>query len=252
LEQEGEGEQAKSKDAATERCGKYPVSFKEGVGHLTKPEEYANVEEGSFGDPCNFKYPMDEEHLMAAWAYVSKPENKTAGKYSDEEWTWIQNRIKEKMKSAGHEVEEGERGELFIKVDPEKETDVKLVREALASLGIRTEQEPETDEHGCKVGEEKWDGEKCVALTEEERAAQRKAQAMTPNEGETREQFMSRCMGAENTMEECAANWKEPGEGEGEARGETAANFDKDGEDDKQLSPKDASVVAGILKRTRR
>jgi len=113
--------------------------------------------------------------------------------------------------------------------------------------------EQETDEHGCKVGQEKWDGEKCVALTDEEREALRVAQeALSPKEGETREQFMSRCMGAGNTMEQCAANWKEPGEGQGGERQETASfGKDGDGAGEKPLRPEDAKVVASIKRRTR-
>lgn len=103
-DQDEEGELEKKREAARERCGKYPVSLKED-GHLTKPSEYENIPEDSFADPCNFRYPIDEEHLMAAWAYISKDENRAKGGYSEEEWTWMKNRVKKRMEAKGHEVE---------------------------------------------------------------------------------------------------------------------------------------------------
>lgn len=104
LDQEGEREKAMAK--AKERCGKYPVSFKEGKGNVTKPGEYENIPENMFGDPCNFKYPMTAEYIMGAWSYVNKSENRAKGEYSETEWTWIQNRIKKRMEAEEHEVAE--------------------------------------------------------------------------------------------------------------------------------------------------
>ena len=102
-DQEKEGELEKKREAAKERCGKYPISLKED-GHLTKPEEYENVPEDQFADPCNFKYPIDAEHVMGAWAYISKDENRTKGGYSEKEWAWMKNRVKNAMEAEGHEV----------------------------------------------------------------------------------------------------------------------------------------------------
>jgi len=94
-------------NAMKTRCAKYPVSPKlEHGGHVTKPSEYANVPESMFADPCNFKYPMDDAHLRAAWAYSGKPENKSKGGYSDAEWSWMRNRIEKRMKATGHKVAE--------------------------------------------------------------------------------------------------------------------------------------------------
>jgi len=89
------------------RCAKYPISPKvEHGGNVTKPGQYASVSEDMFADPCNYKYPMDDAHIMAAWAYASKPENKTKGGYSDAEWSWMRARIKKRMKATGHKVTE--------------------------------------------------------------------------------------------------------------------------------------------------
>jgi len=95
------------KKAMKTRCARYPVAPKlEHGGHVTKPSQYASVSEGMFADPCNYKYPMTDKYVMAAWAYASKPENKSKGGYSDAEWSWMRGRIKKRMKVAGHKVEE--------------------------------------------------------------------------------------------------------------------------------------------------
>ena len=97
-------EDAKSKAKA--RCGKYPISFKEGKGHLTKPKEYSHVPDGQFADPCNYKYPITKEYVMAAWGYVNKDENKSKGGYTDSEWSHIKSKVKAAMKRHGHKVAE--------------------------------------------------------------------------------------------------------------------------------------------------
>jgi len=144
------------------RCAKYPISPKiEHGGHVTKPKQYADVPEGSFADPCNFKYPMTPQYVRAAWSYSGKPENKTKGGYSDAEWGWMRNRIKNRMKVAGHKVEDKSEGDEEIMEDLKK------------------------DSHGCIIGQEKWcpDGQKCVALTAEELEAY-KEMTDKNNEGE--------------------------------------------------------------------
>lgn len=104
------------------RCAKYPISPKvEHGGHVTKPSQYASVSEGMFADPCNYKYPMDDAHIMAAWAYSGKPENKSKGGYSDAEWGWMRNRIKARMKAAGHKVTEESEGDINIEGKEEVE-----------------------------------------------------------------------------------------------------------------------------------
>ena len=100
-----EGEREKKEDAAKARCGKYPISFKEGKGHLTKPEEYANVDEDDFADPCNFKYPLvPDDRLMNAWSRLGVEENREKGDYSEAEWSWMKNRVEKRMEAKGHDV----------------------------------------------------------------------------------------------------------------------------------------------------
>jgi hypothetical protein len=111
-DQKATDQEQNAKEAAGTRCAKYPVSFKEGVGNVTKPSEFESISEGQFADPCNFKYPIDAEHVMAAWAYISKDENRAAGGYSEEEWTWMKNRVKKAMETKGHEVQTDAETEL--------------------------------------------------------------------------------------------------------------------------------------------
>ena len=105
-DQEEEGELEKKREAAKERCAKCPITFKEGKGHLTKPEEYANVDDDDFADPCNYKYPMvPDDRLMNAWQRLNQDENREEGGYTEEEWSWIKNRVKKRMEAKGHEVQ---------------------------------------------------------------------------------------------------------------------------------------------------
>lgn len=104
-DQEEEGELEKRREAARKRCGKYPISFKEGKGNLTKPAKYEDVDEDDFADPCNFKYPMvPDARLMNAWQRLSIEENRAKGGYSTKEWAWMKNRVKKRMEARGHEV----------------------------------------------------------------------------------------------------------------------------------------------------
>lgn len=114
-------EKCKCVDAATEeelaaqkkRCAKYKTSPKpDHGGHITKPGRYENISEDMFADPCNYKYPMDAAHVMAAWAYVSKDGNQAKGGYSDAEWSWIKGRIEKRMEAEGHEIAEEDRAPI--------------------------------------------------------------------------------------------------------------------------------------------
>jgi len=105
-DQEEEGELEKRRATAKARCGKYPISFKEGIGNLTKPAEYENISEDDFADPCNFKYPMvPEDRLRNAWQRLHQEENRAKGGYSEAEWSWMRNRVKKRMEAKGIEVE---------------------------------------------------------------------------------------------------------------------------------------------------
>ncbi len=97
-------------NAMKARAGKYPVApHVEQGGNITKPSEYASIDDDMFADPVNYKYPIDDSHVMGAWGYISKDENQAKGGYSDSEWTWMKNRVQKRMEAAGHTIQEGER-----------------------------------------------------------------------------------------------------------------------------------------------
>jgi rubrerythrin len=75
-------------------------------GHRTKPAEYKDVPDSEFADPVNFKYPLDESHVQAAWSYLNVDGNRTAGGYSESEWSQMKEKTKAAMQKFGHEVTE--------------------------------------------------------------------------------------------------------------------------------------------------
>lgn len=100
-----QGKREKERAEAERRCDRTPIKFKEGKGSLTKPEEYANVPDEDFADPCNYNYPMvPEERLRSAWQRLHQEENRPAGGYTSEEWEWIKNRVEKRLKEKGAEV----------------------------------------------------------------------------------------------------------------------------------------------------
>jgi hypothetical protein len=100
---EDQSEREKAKKEQEARAGKYGIAVKEG-GNVTKPGEFADLPDESFADPVNYRYPIDEAHVMAAWAYWNKPENRAKGGYSEEEWAKIGKKIEAAMKKHGHQV----------------------------------------------------------------------------------------------------------------------------------------------------
>jgi len=75
-------------------------------GHKSKPKEYVHIPDDQFADPANFKYPLDEEHVQAAWNYLHVDKNREAGGYSEAEWSEMKGKAKAAMKKFGHEVAE--------------------------------------------------------------------------------------------------------------------------------------------------
>jgi hypothetical protein len=95
------------KELQAERSSKYGIGVKEG-GNVTKPTEHSSISDGEFADPVNYRYPIDESHVMAAWAYWNKPANQT--QYNAEEKTKITDKIKAAMKKGGHAVADEQDG----------------------------------------------------------------------------------------------------------------------------------------------
>lgn len=73
------------------RARRYGIAPKEGAP-LTPPKGYPENEE-DYGDPVNYKYPIDEGHIRAALTYFNREDMQKAGKYTDEEWAIIGRRI---------------------------------------------------------------------------------------------------------------------------------------------------------------
>ncbi len=84
------------------RAAKHGIGMKVG-GNRTKPGKYAHVPDDEFGDPVNYRYPLDEEHIHAALAYWAKPHNRD--QYSKEEVEKITSRILAAAKKHGVEVD---------------------------------------------------------------------------------------------------------------------------------------------------
>lgn len=75
------------------------------IARMSEAEKpYPNVDE--FADPENRKYPIDCEHVMAAWSYINMPKNQ--GDYSADKWSAMKGRVKAAMNRCGHEVSEEE------------------------------------------------------------------------------------------------------------------------------------------------
>jgi primosomal protein N'' len=90
------------------RAAKYPVAIHtDQGGNVTKPGEFSGISDDLFADPVNYKYPMDDAHVVAAWAYISKDANQASGGYSDAEWKWMKTRVAARMTAAGHTMAQG-------------------------------------------------------------------------------------------------------------------------------------------------
>jgi hypothetical protein len=86
------------------RSVKYGIGIKEG-GNVTKPADYEALDDDQFGDPVNYRYPVDdEEHCRAALAYWAKPDNRAD--YDADEVKIVTGRILAAAKDKGIEVDE--------------------------------------------------------------------------------------------------------------------------------------------------
>ncbi len=85
-------EREKLRKEAESRAKKYGIAFKDGKGHLTPPEGYPD-DPDQYGDPVNYAYPIDRDHIRAAVAYFNHEGQREAGGYTPEEWAIIGKRI---------------------------------------------------------------------------------------------------------------------------------------------------------------
>lgn len=87
----GEGERERLRREKEERSRRYGIAPKEGTP-LTPPADYPS-DPDQYGDPVNYKYPIDEEHIRAAIAYFNREGMRESGGYTTEEWAIIGRRI---------------------------------------------------------------------------------------------------------------------------------------------------------------
>jgi phage I-like protein len=84
----------KAKQAQESRAKKYGIKPHEG-GAITKPNEYQGISDDMFADPVNYAYPIDAEHVLAAYRYFAKSSNQA--KYTPEERKVVAKRIVEHL-----------------------------------------------------------------------------------------------------------------------------------------------------------
>ena len=109
-----ESNTSEERDAQDARSKKYGIKVRYD-GHVTKPSEYASLDDEEFADPVNCAYPINEEHIMAAVRYWGKPENEQ--KYSIEERAIIEKRIERALKKYGKKTDKMNMKEGVIDVD---------------------------------------------------------------------------------------------------------------------------------------
>jgi len=80
------------------RASRYGIAIKSG-GNVTKPSEYESVPDEKFGDPVNYRYPLNQERVLPAMRYFNHEGQREAGGYSTEEWNVIGKRIAEAVSS---------------------------------------------------------------------------------------------------------------------------------------------------------
>jgi len=73
------------------RADRYGIRPQDGRP-LTPPADYPD-DPDQYGDPVNYAYPIDEEHIRAAITYFNREDMRAEGGYSAEEWRIIGERI---------------------------------------------------------------------------------------------------------------------------------------------------------------
>jgi len=125
---DGEGEKAKLNEAAEARAKEYGIAFKDGKGHLTPPAGYP-TDPADYGDPVNFKYPIDSKHLEAAPPFFNRDGQQEAGGYTAEEWAKIGKRIADRA-GEGYSFKNGKIETPSTKDDAEKAALAETVQKA--------------------------------------------------------------------------------------------------------------------------
>lgn len=87
-----DGEREEVREAQEARAKKHGIAAKKGKP-VTKPSEYGDVPDASFGDPVNYSYPADAEHARPALSYFNQKGQREDGGYTSEEWGVIGGRL---------------------------------------------------------------------------------------------------------------------------------------------------------------
>ncbi len=107
------------------RARRYGIAPKEGTP-LTPPADYPD-DPDQYGDPVNYKYPIDEKHIRAAIAYFNQREHQRQGGYTNEEWAIIGRRIAaaaSRLLGAKYEYRDGR----VVRVEEEEEKAVRVLK----------------------------------------------------------------------------------------------------------------------------
>ena len=119
-----EEERKKLQQEQKQRAKKYGIAPKEG-GNLTKPKEYESVPDDQFLDPVNYRYPIDEAHLMPALRYFNHEGQREKGGYTKEEWAKMGRKLARALTKST--------GETY-KYDPKTERVVQSEQQAKSSV----------------------------------------------------------------------------------------------------------------------
>jgi cation transport regulator ChaB len=82
---------SKLHDTQAARASKYGIAAKDG-GALTPPADYPTGD-AEYGDPVNYRYPLDESHVKPAVSYFNQAGQQQDGGYNQAEWAIIGKRI---------------------------------------------------------------------------------------------------------------------------------------------------------------
>lgn len=139
-------EREKVREAAEERAKKYGIALHEADGgNLTPPKGYPENED-DYGDPVNFKYPIDAKHIVPAVEYFNHADAREKGGYSVEEWAKIGKRIAERANKDigdGHSFKDGK-----IAVDEEEERKREEAEKAAVAAAMQKAAKGDDLSHG--------------------------------------------------------------------------------------------------------
>jgi len=113
------------REAKDKRAEKYGIRAIEGKP-VTKPSEYEDVPEASFGDPTNWAWPCDEEHAKAAIGYFNRSGMREDGGYTPEDWAKVGERLAKlltKYMPAAYQYKDGK----LVQAEQAKEAHMEII-----------------------------------------------------------------------------------------------------------------------------